>query len=676
MLERIYEMLAGELSGENAKEMAARIHAFDRTCSYDNFSKSARYCLDRMREFGLQSPELLKFPADGKQTYGDYRMPRAWNVKKAELRVVEPGKAARRVASYRAEPLSLAMYSPPTPKGGVTADLISVEGGSKAADYEGVDCKGKIVLGSQSAAAVVKEAVKHGSVGVVTDFMPTFPHARPTPFDLPDAHVWSKVDADQGAFAFVLSPQEGRLLRDSLSREKRLVLRASVDSRSYDGNTCVVTGLIPGRRKGKEILLVAHLFEPGANDNASGPALCLELARSLTALIRKGDLRKPQCGIRLLFGAEFVGPMAYFHTHRDVATRSVVGFNLDMVGEDQGRCRSALTYQSTPDACPSFANSLMAHGFAFARDRYIRPIDGKQSEPFFHAYSAGYWGNDCFISDPTLGVPTVALINWPDRFYHTSADTPDKIDPGNMHWLGKTVGAMAYLVASARELEVCWLAEQVAAHARMSLSETASGTLTEIYDLIRGGRTDAETVRERLGRLQRRLRYLAETEIGALRSILPLLGRKRSGAAGRVKALEAAVGEAAAAVEEETRRAVAVVARESRLGKSAAFFLKPAPSPRRSAAERKAAAIVPRRTFAGLMQHLSLSEEQKKRMGEIGKKGVPRMFLFWVDGRRDLLTIARAMEQETGKAVDSAVLVEYCEFLAEHGYLKLQSRPR
>ncbi len=437
MLETIYEALAGELSGENAHQMAARIHAFDRTCSYDSFGKSARYCFERMREFGLESPEHLTFPADGKQVYGDYRMPRAWNVKDAELRVVEPRGAARRVASYREEPLSLAMYSPPTPRRGVTAELVCVEGGGKDADYEGVDCKGKIVLGSQSAANVVKAAAKRGAVGVVTDFMPTFPHARSTPFDLPDAHVWSKVGPDQKAFAFVLSPQQGKLLRDQLSREKKLVMHATVDSRSYDGNTCAVTGLIPGRRKSKEILLVAHLFEPGANDNASGPALCLELARSLTALISKGHLRKPQCGIRLLFGAEFVGPMAYFHTHRDVATRSIVGFNLDMVGEDQGKCRSALTYQTTPDACPSFVNALMAHAFTFARARFIRPIDGKQSEPFFHAYEAGYWGNDCFISDPTLGVPTVALINWPDRFYHTSADTPDKIDPGNMHWLGK-----------------------------------------------------------------------------------------------------------------------------------------------------------------------------------------------------------------------------------------------
>ena len=63
-------------------------------------------------------------------------------------------------------------------------------------------------------------------------------------------------------------------------------------------------------------------------------------------------------------------------------------------------------------------------------------------------------------------------------------------------------------------------------------------------------------------------------------------------------------------------------------------------------------------------------------MGAISKKGVPRLLLFWIDGHRDLLTIARAMEQETGKVVDVAVLIEYCEFLAEHGYIKLQLRSR
>jgi hypothetical protein len=43
-------------------------------------------------------------------------------------------------------------------------------------------------------------------------------------------------------------------------------------------------------------------------------------------------------------------------------------------------------------------------------------------------------GSDHFIfSDSTVGVPMPMLIQWPDKFYHTSADTIEKVDPRIIH---------------------------------------------------------------------------------------------------------------------------------------------------------------------------------------------------------------------------------------------------
>ena len=68
--------------------------------------------------------------------------------------------------------------------------MVVLEGGSREADYKRVDVSGKIVLTSQAPGSVHKLAAKHGAVGILTDFMPTNPVTRPTPMDLPDAHLW------------------------------------------------------------------------------------------------------------------------------------------------------------------------------------------------------------------------------------------------------------------------------------------------------------------------------------------------------------------------------------------------------------------------------------------------------------------------------------------------------
>jgi Domain of unknown function (DUF2172). len=62
-------------------------------------------------------------------------------------------------------------------------------------------------------------------------------------------------------------------------------VRAVVEARLFPGEMHVVTGLIPGRRpQDGEVLIIAHLChpKPGANDNASGCGLAMEIARALS----------------------------------------------------------------------------------------------------------------------------------------------------------------------------------------------------------------------------------------------------------------------------------------------------------------------------------------------------------------------------------------------------------
>jgi Iap family predicted aminopeptidase len=93
-----------------------------------------------------------------------------------------------------------------------------------------------------------------------------------------------------------------------------------------------LAALLPG--EGPEIVLSAHydsVRTPGANDNASGAAVLLELARYYRRQQHHPHLRI------LFFGAEeegLVGAKAYLARHLDDLKNSALLFNMDSVGGD------------------------------------------------------------------------------------------------------------------------------------------------------------------------------------------------------------------------------------------------------------------------------------------------------------------------------------------------------
>src|SRR5207244_6360303 len=99
----------------------------------------------------------------------------------------------------------------------------------------------------------------------------------------------------------VLSEQEGRRLRALLQEQGPLTRHARVDIRRYAGTHDVGSGIIRGAADPQaELWVLAHSAEPGAHDNASGVALCVEVARVLEGLIAAGRLPRPRRTIRLL----------------------------------------------------------------------------------------------------------------------------------------------------------------------------------------------------------------------------------------------------------------------------------------------------------------------------------------------------------------------------------------
>ena len=490
MFRSIADRIAGELSGYRAKNHVAEIHRTDRFSSFDLYRQTARYCAEQMQAFGLEGVELMPCNADGRTAYGDWLVPRAWDACEAVLKVVDTGRV---LAQYPHVPTALSMYSAPTPPEGIETELIPVD------DLKCIpgDLKGKMIFYNGQVKKSDRRALAdRGIVGIV------FSRGN---MELPDLRRWDNYMLaprnEEGMFGFSLSFREGDHLRD-LCRRGPVKVYARVDTRLYDGIVENVTGYISGTEGKEEVLMLAHIYEQGANDNASGAGVGLEVFRTLKLLIDGGILPRPRRNMRILLGFECCGFMGYVVTHEERMCHTVAAINPDMVGEDQELCASSFALHLTPGAAASCVDALAI--------RLMEDLISRR-DVLFRWRQAAYTICDSFIADPTIGVPSVSIIGIPDRYYHSSMDTPDKVSLTTLSKIGSVLATYLYFLANASSKEAAWLAEEAAAQAKSRFAEVSGQYIRQLQE-------DAPS--SVLHEASERLAFLAERHSRAVASAL------------------------------------------------------------------------------------------------------------------------------------------------------------
>ena len=417
--DNLFSLLEKEFDINHCMEVLTAIWENDRWIDFKAFEKTADYCENIMKESGLSEVERLSLSADGTTLYGDWPMPQAWDAYSAALTIADTGE---KLADYMDTPTSLAMYSAPTQKGGISAQVVDADILGDLNEAELSDYKGKIFLTSKKANEVAALAIKAGAAGIVTDFVPLYPGVRDNPMDLKGHSRWESdfcfPKNDTGLFAFSLSPENGLLLRDRM-KEGAVVLSAEVNTAFRDGEAYVVSGAIPGETM-EEVLAYGHLYEPGALDNASGCALILELARCLKRCIDKGVLPKPKRTLRFVVGWECVGSTAWIVAHPKRQQNTFSGIVADMVGSE-AIDNTYLRIWHNPLSNYGFADALISELLTEQR-RFLNLEYPAEQRPFS-------LGSDNILGDPSWDIPTVALITEPALSYHSSMDRPERIDP-------------------------------------------------------------------------------------------------------------------------------------------------------------------------------------------------------------------------------------------------------
>lgn len=551
-----------EASGDRAQHIILEMVAYPRVrpkSEYEGAFRESEVMARFAREAGFSDVAIESFPGAG----------RAWFASEAQLWMVEPQQ--RKL--YDVHEVAIAA-APNSASGEVTAEVVDVGIGARAEDYAGKDVAGKIVLGSAGANVLQRMAVfERGAVGVLS-----YNSLRPD--DYPDEILSQSVSANapqgkQPGFGWTIAPRIARELAGRLGRGEKVVLRSKITAETVPGEVEVVHAMIPGDGSSNQAVMIsAHLYEgyikQGANDDNSGCAVTLEMGRTLLRLVEQGKLPRPKRDIHFLWVPEFSGTIAWLDKHPDVAKRLVADLNFDMEGLGLRMSSSFWTLHRTPDSFPSFLNDLCAsilefvanlnrervryrhHGYAFTLP--VFSPNGSR-DPFYIQIEKHYGASDHVVY-LGRGVPAVIFVTWPDMWYHSSHDTPDKLDPTQFKRAAVVGTAAMSALASADDAIAARAAaeslsrgtERMGQAQRKGLSYLADPTSPTVPSL-------AAAYREALAAV----RHQTEVEKKVVRSV-GVLFTNPAAAEKKLADFEALVAQRGSALEKEVKAFYALVA--------------------------------------------------------------------------------------------------------------------
>ena len=494
--ERAYQAIAPRFDTRAAMDIVAFMDQYWRIAGNPGFNASLVRIQEALVAAGFSASAATgptvrvdEFPNAG----------RGWDYRIGTLEFA--GESEPPLLSRERDRVSLAINSFSTAPGGLRAPLVDV-GAGRPADFGNKDVKGAVVLGDASLGALWQEAVKRrGAAGVISTEIASY--IRPVdPAAMSeqqrDVLQWGSVpyDAAAKAFGFKASWRAASRMRDRL-KGGPVNLNVTIDSTFYDGPNRTLVAEIPGRSAASErIVMVAHVQEPGANDDASGCATLYGLARAMLEAIRSGALPPPERTLTFLWVDEVRGSRQWISSHPDQARGVQYMFAMDMTGEDTSKTGGTFLIEKEADpsavwprpsdphtewgASPVKADSLKG---SLLNDVHYAMCQRRARDTAWVVRTNPYEGGSDHTAFRAAGVPS--LLNWhfTDRFYHTNQDTRDKVSADEMRNVGIAVSTTASLLASPREEDALEVADLLDAAAAKRLStERAQGADQLILD--------------------------------------------------------------------------------------------------------------------------------------------------------------------------------------------------
>ena len=639
-MKKLFEKIMKEISTSRLMGNTSKLLEIEKGQTFETYRRAAEFTAGLIKDAGIGNCEIIDFPADGKTVYQDKRMPMAWHATKGKLTIKKsPIKFSDPVvADYERHPFHLVKGSVSTPKEGLHVGIIT-----EAQLFSGEDAKGCLVMLNPFTwprAKILSAALDLGAIGLVIDFL----HGR---YDTPDGIQWVTactegnhwhVQSDDRPFiCFSVSPRTGDLLRQATT-EGEVTALVECDGVRSKGTLPMVTALIPGRQE-KELWIISHLYEPLSDDNCNGVVASIEIARALSKLSESGMIPPFEFSLRLIFAMELYGFAPFADKIGEAGRKKVIGaINTDAL---QVSADSKLNIYLAPPGTAFFGNNLMEK----AVDECVPVLKA----PVNSVIEEGMYGDDTFLSDPSVGIPTLWPIS-PGKWWHNSEQKMNIIDPAVFASATAFVGAWAASVLTVSRKNMPFVLSESATYARKHLQEEAKRILKAYTSgELRNSSCSLKTeIRERMAyRLKRDTAALADFRKV---SNLPVITDE-------IKSLESDVRKIISDLERQTSN------------------MKPADKViHNDKWFEYAASIIPKRAAIGFPYDLAaVPKDERIALPDGMFYGSFAIVFANMDGKKNLQQIIRETEWETNEIVSSPQIKKYItaiSYLTDYGYLK------
>lgn len=418
MLER---ELVHEISAENTIAYLKDIVAVGpRYHGSENDHKAANYILRKFKENGLFT------------TVEEFTSP-CFEEIDFSLKILEPTEK-----NIKCMPI---WYCPPTPAKGITAELEYV-GTARKNDYLNKKVENKIIIFKRDPKEMKENfweeaciASRNGAVGAIMVNFDPYPFRTTLETGYFDPQRRLQPIKPRPLPILIISSDDGEYILNSMENHKVKVHMKAITS-TKDKPSKNVRGLLTGTKRPEEkVLVVAHRDSagvPGADDNASGTAVMMEVARVLSK-------RKPERTVEFVsLGAEegigSMGSLAYVRMHKEELDRILCVINIDGVGFGHLWVVEGGRWLDREVKTTKWLNQLITE---------VAKKLGYVVYPGYCSYGSSDEGR--FID---AGVDAAWLWRPALPYFHTEKDTPDTIDPNVLKVVADIVAVAVWELAN------------------------------------------------------------------------------------------------------------------------------------------------------------------------------------------------------------------------------------
>jgi hypothetical protein len=451
------DIINQELTGDLAFETTSFVEKYWRVVGNTGFNKTIYKIANNLEKAGFTLEENKT-----KNTILTYRIEKrpltkpTWESVDAVLTINNEKTPLLQHATNR-NMIALNSYS--TPKEGITAEVIYIK---DLKNISKIAITGKIVFAETSPNRIFKAAIIKGkAAGIITYNNPDYLQPEKNTTSIQFRSI--PLDTVRKPWAIALSFAAKERLKKSLEKGK-VTLNVKIETNIYASEELTIIADIKGKELPKERLVFsAHIQEPGANDNATGVGVALEMA-ALTAKFVEQKAFQPKRTLTFLWGDEIVSTRRYVEEDTIRAKNIKWGISLDMVGENTEKTGGVFLIEKMPDPSAIWTRgndkhtewggskmSLYQMKPHYLNDFLIDKFKKQGKRANWKVSTNPYEGGSDHVPFLRNNIPSVLFWHFTDQFYHTDNDRIDKVSKTTLKNVGTTALISAYTLLNADE---------------------------------------------------------------------------------------------------------------------------------------------------------------------------------------------------------------------------------